>query len=73
MDTHTHTHMHAHTHTPRTHAHLAPSSKVRMVEARPGIAFVEFENEMQSGVAMSGLQGFKVTPTNAMAISFAKS
>lgn len=44
-----------------------------MVEARPGIAFVEFENEMQSGVAMSGLQAFKVTPTNAMAISFAKS
>ncbi|GBF94622.1 U2 small nuclear ribonucleoprotein B [Raphidocelis subcapitata] len=47
--------------------------EVRMIEGRPGIAFVEFENEMQSGVAMSGLQGFKVTPTNAMAISFAKS
>ncbi|KAI8466657.1 MAG: hypothetical protein J3K34DRAFT_433025 [Monoraphidium minutum] len=46
--------------------------EVRMVEARPGIAFVEFDNEMQSGVAMSGLQGFKVTPANAMAISFAK-
>ena len=44
-----------------------------MVESRPGIAFVEFENEMQSGVAMSGLQGFKVTPANAMAITFAKS
>lgn len=47
--------------------------EVRMVEARPGIAFVEFDNEMQSGVALSGLQGFKVTPTNAMSISFAKS
>lgn len=46
--------------------------EVRMVEARPGIAFVEYENEMQSGVALNGLQGFKVTPTNAMAISYAK-
>ena len=43
-----------------------------MVEARPGIAFVEYENEMQSGVAMGGLQGFKVTPQNAMQISYAK-
>ncbi len=43
-----------------------------MVEARPGIAFVEFENEMQAGVGLSGLQGFKITPTHAMAISFAK-
>lgn len=46
--------------------------EVRMVEARPGIAFVEYDNEMQSGVALSGLQGFKITPTHAMAISFAK-
>ncbi|KIY99925.1 U1 small nuclear ribonucleoprotein A [Monoraphidium neglectum] len=46
--------------------------EVRLVDARPGIAFVEFENELQSGVALSGLQGFKVTPTNAMAITFAK-
>lgn len=46
--------------------------EVRMVDARPGIAFVEFENDMQSSVAMSGLQGFKITPQNAMAISYAK-
>lgn len=46
--------------------------EVRMVEARPGIAFVEYDNEMQSGVAMQGLQGFKVTQQNAMAISYAK-
>ena len=43
-----------------------------MVDSRPGIAFIEYENEMQSGVAMQGLQGFKVTPQNAMAISYAK-
>ena len=46
--------------------------QTRMVDSRPGIAFVEYENEMQSGVAMQGLQGFKVTPQNAMAISYAK-
>ena len=43
-----------------------------MVEARPGIAFVEYENDMQASLAMSGLQGFKITPTNAMAITYAK-
>lgn len=46
--------------------------EVRMVESKPGIAFVEFENDLQSSVAMSGLQGFKVTPQNQMQISFAK-
>lgn len=46
--------------------------EVRMVEARPGIAFVEFENDMQASVAMTGLQSFKITPTNAMNVSYAK-
>ncbi|KXZ49464.1 hypothetical protein GPECTOR_21g690 [Gonium pectorale] len=46
--------------------------EVRMVEARPGIAFVEFENDLQSTTAMQGLQGFKVTPQNAMNITYAK-
>jgi hypothetical protein len=43
-----------------------------MVEARPGIAFVEFENDMQSSVALTGLKGFKITPVNAMNITYAK-
>lgn len=43
----------------------------RMVPGKPGIAFIEFENDMQAGVAMSGLQGFKITPTNAMKVSYA--
>ncbi len=47
-------------------------AQVRMVEARPGIAFVEFENEAQAAVAMSGLQLFQITPTKAMRISYAK-
>ncbi|OEL18400.1 U2 small nuclear ribonucleoprotein B'' [Dichanthelium oligosanthes] len=46
--------------------------EVRMIEARPGIAFVEFEDEIQSHVAMLALQGFKITPENPMAISYAK-
>ena len=39
---------------------------------KSGIAFVEFESEAQSGVAMGGLQNFKITPTDLMKISYAK-
>lgn len=46
--------------------------EVRMVESRPGIAFVEFENEQQSTTAMENLQGFQISPQFAMNISFAK-
>ncbi|CAD7699815.1 unnamed protein product [Ostreobium quekettii] len=46
--------------------------EVRMAEARPGIAFVEFENEGQAGVALEGLQGFKILPNHAMNVSYAK-
>lgn len=46
--------------------------EVRLVPGRHDIAFVEFENEGQSGAAKDALQGFKITPTNAMKISFAK-
>ncbi|GMH07451.1 hypothetical protein Nepgr_009291 [Nepenthes gracilis] len=46
--------------------------EVRMIEAKPGIAFVEFEDEEQSSVAMQALQGFKVTPQNPMEITYAK-
>merc|ERR1712137_579755 len=46
--------------------------EVRLVPGKSGIAFVEFESEMQSGVAMNGLQNFKITPTNLMKISYAK-
>jgi len=46
--------------------------EVRLVPGKKGIAFVEFENEIQSGVAMNGLQGFKITTEHLMVISFAK-
>ncbi|KAG5603116.1 hypothetical protein H5410_034486 [Solanum commersonii] len=39
---------------------------------KPGIAFVEFDDDAQSSVAMQALQGFKVTPQNPMAITYAK-
>merc|ERR1712110_142518 len=44
---------------------------VRMVPGR-GVALVEFENEMLSGRAREGLQGFKVTPEFPLSVSFAK-
>ncbi len=46
--------------------------EVRMVEARPGIAFVEYEADSQATAAMKGLQDFKITPQNAISISYAK-
>ncbi|KAL4610847.1 hypothetical protein ACB098_08G067300 [Castanea mollissima] len=46
--------------------------EVRMIEAKPGIAFVEFEDDQQSSMAMQTLQGFKITPQNPMTITFAK-
>ncbi|XP_042046927.1 U1 small nuclear ribonucleoprotein A-like [Salvia splendens] len=46
--------------------------EVRMVEAKPGIAFIEYENEMQSTVAMQGLQGFKISEDHPMLVTYAK-
>lgn len=46
--------------------------EVRLVPGRHDIAFVEFETDMQAGAAKDALQGFKITPSNAMKITFAK-
>ncbi|KEH28198.1 putative nucleotide-binding alpha-beta plait domain-containing protein [Medicago truncatula] len=46
--------------------------EVRLIEAKPGIAFVDFEDDGQSSMAMQALQGFKITPQNPMIINFAK-
>eukprot|EP00850_Spirogloea_muscicola_P023097 SM000328S12467 [mRNA] locus=s328:80075:81541:- [translate_table: standard] len=46
--------------------------EVRMVEAKPGIAFVEFGDDMQATVALQGLQGYRISPTHPMQISYAK-
>jgi RNA recognition motif-containing protein len=46
--------------------------EVRMIPSRPGLAFVEFENEMQSGVAMQRLQGVQLQG-QAVKITFSRS
>ncbi|EGC30273.1 hypothetical protein DICPUDRAFT_83777 [Dictyostelium purpureum] len=46
--------------------------EVHMVESKKGIAFVEFQDESKSGLAMQSLQHFKVTQEKPMVISFAK-
>ncbi|KAF0299689.1 U2 small nuclear ribonucleoprotein B'' [Amphibalanus amphitrite] len=46
--------------------------EVRLIPGRHDIAFVEFDTDAQSAAARSALQGFKITPTHAMRISFAK-
>ena len=46
--------------------------EVRLVPGRSDIAFVEFETELQSSEAKNSLQGFKITPTCAMSIAYAK-
>jgi len=46
--------------------------EARMVPGKPGIAFIEYTNEQQSGTAMQGLQGFKVTAANPIKIAYAK-
>ncbi|XP_065901052.1 U1 small nuclear ribonucleoprotein A-like [Dysidea avara] len=46
--------------------------EVRLVPGRSDIAFVEFENEGQAGEAKKNLHGFKITPSNAMKVTYAK-
>ncbi|KVI12460.1 hypothetical protein Ccrd_009082 [Cynara cardunculus var. scolymus] len=46
--------------------------EVRMVEAKPGIAFIEYGDDMQATVAMHSLQGFKINPDSPMYITYAK-
>ncbi|XP_078272605.1 U2 small nuclear ribonucleoprotein B'' [Rhinoraja longicauda] len=46
--------------------------EVRLVPGRHDIAFVEFETEGQAGAARDALQGFRITPSHAMKITYAK-
>lgn len=45
--------------------------EVRLVPSRTDIAFVEFATEIQATDAMTSLQGFRITATHAMKITFA--
>ncbi|CAK9300369.1 unnamed protein product [Gordionus sp. m RMFG-2023] len=51
---------------------FAGFNEVRMVPGRHDIAFVEFVTESQATSAKSSLQGFKITPSHAIHITFAK-
>lgn len=56
-----------------SHLYRFPGFKeVRLVPGRSDIAFVEFESEHQASESRHSLQGFKITPTNAMKIAYAK-
>lgn len=46
--------------------------EVRMVPGKKGLAFVEFGDEAQAAIALQGLLGFKLTPTDTLKVSFAK-
>lgn len=46
--------------------------EVRLIPGRSDIAFVEFDNEYLSGTAKEALNGFSLSPTNKMRITFAK-
>ncbi|KAJ0393869.1 hypothetical protein ATCC90586_004881 [Pythium insidiosum] len=46
--------------------------EVRLVPGKKGLAFVEFGDEAQAAIAMQGLFGFRLTPTDTLKVSFAK-
>ncbi|TWW59140.1 U2 small nuclear ribonucleoprotein B'' [Takifugu flavidus] len=46
--------------------------EVRLVPGKHDISFVEFESDVQAGVAKDALQGFRITATCAMKITYAK-
>ncbi|KAG7672000.1 hypothetical protein Ndes2526B_g07049 [Nannochloris sp. 'desiccata'] len=46
--------------------------EVRMVPHKPGIAFVEYDNDEGAAAALTGLQGFKLATDKPMILSYAK-
>jgi len=45
--------------------------EVRLIPSK-NVAFVEYDDEFQAGIAMSGLNGFKIAPEYPLQISYAK-
>eukprot|EP00930_Biecheleria_cincta_P103166 TRINITY_DN9509_c0_g1_i2.p1 TRINITY_DN9509_c0_g1~~TRINITY_DN9509_c0_g1_i2.p1 ORF type:complete len:271 (-),score=54.62 TRINITY_DN9509_c0_g1_i2:41-778(-) len=45
--------------------------EARLIKGR-NVAFIEYSDELQAGIAKHGLQGFMVTPEMALKIAFAK-
>ncbi len=46
--------------------------EVRMVPHKPGMAFVEYDNDEGAAAALAGLQGFKLATDKPMMLSYAK-
>ena len=46
--------------------------EVRLVPGKAGLAFIEFDSEMQASLALEGLSGFSLTPTDTLQLSYAK-
>ena len=46
--------------------------EVRMVPGKKGIAFIEFADDVQASLALAGLNGFKLTPSHSLNLTFAK-
>merc|ERR1712072_317081 len=47
-------------------------TELRAIPGRSDIAFVEFDDEMQAGIAMQSYQGYKLGASSGMVISYAK-
>ncbi|KAJ8906915.1 hypothetical protein NDN08_003399 [Rhodosorus marinus] len=47
--------------------------EVRSAAGRKGIAFLEFDNEDNAEIALKGMQGFKISGSHALLLSYAKS
>jgi len=46
--------------------------EVRLASGK-GVAFIEYGDDVQAGIALEGLDGFKLSPTDTMRVNFAKS
>lgn len=45
--------------------------KIKLIPGR-GIAFVEYDDDLQACLSMKGLNGFKISPQNSLVIAYAK-
>jgi U2 small nuclear ribonucleoprotein B'' len=46
--------------------------EVRMVPSRKDIAFIDFLDEMSANMALQALNGYKITPADALHLTYAK-
>ena len=53
-------------------ASLLRYKETRMVAAKPGIAFVEYESEAQAGEALKGTDTFQLDSDHTMSVTYAK-